>query len=191
MLHRSVDHSLVANNIVRNNGREGGTSHGGIVLFESDHNIIRDNIVDGNPNGIRFSVGASHNLIENNTVTNSTRYGVYFFKSQSDAPERCDGLMRSNTFKNNQISGSAESAIRLKDSDKNLFRNNIIPEDEIRLSSARNNMFVDNELDSDLTFVLDGDGDTDRSSFLILAGDDDFNVRAEDGSNFTVVGGAP
>jgi parallel beta-helix repeat protein len=190
MLHRSVDHSLVEGNTVENNGQDGEDSHGGIVLFESDNNIIRNNIVSGNPNNIRISIGSSNNIFENNTLSNATRYGIYFFSSGSeDAPERCDGLPRGNTFKNNQILSAAQNIIRIKDSDKNLFRDNVINGSEIRLSSGRENMFINNTLSAGMILTLDADGDSTRASSAVVSDANDFAaIDLEAGSTVVNLG---
>ncbi len=144
MLHREVDNSTVECNYVADNGSTG------IALFESNYNQIKNNRVQKNKYGIRLSVGASYNLIENNVIEDSAKddlnkggYGVYFY-SGSDKGVRCDSRVyfdpnqannsfdsctrrpTYNRFINNLIDGSESHPIKINDSDRNLFMNNTI-----------------------------------------------------------------
>jgi parallel beta-helix repeat protein len=72
MLHRGVTDAVVENNTVENN-----STGGGIVVFDSVGNSIKNNTVTGNKYGLRFSVGTKDLAVSGNTVKGSLQYAVY------------------------------------------------------------------------------------------------------------------
>ncbi len=131
MIHRSVTNSLLERNTsYENNG-------GGIAVFESYNNIIRNNTVRNNGQAaLRLSVGAHSNLFEANTLEglSSTEpalagpgYIIYTYKG-SDLPEEgaSDGFVRNNIFRNNRMTGYKSPLIRLQEGPNNIFEGNTI-----------------------------------------------------------------
>ncbi len=143
MIHRSVDYSTIEDNVVSNN------SDSGIALFESNNNIIRNNTIVGNKNGIRLSVGSSFNIFDTNTIQATIGNSIYTYKG-SDLPTRGDGINRGNTWTHNVVNGTKIYVLKLGATngdrfDTNDFRNNIGARYD--LSGALNTTFVNNQTD--------------------------------------------
>ena len=66
MLHRGITDTVVENNEVR-----GQINGGGIVVFDSVGNTVRNNTIAGNKYGLRFSVGTRDLVVADNTITES------------------------------------------------------------------------------------------------------------------------
>jgi parallel beta-helix repeat protein len=117
MLHRGVTDSVVEDNTVVDN-----TTGGGIVVFDSVGNIIRNNTVSGNKYGLRFSVGTRDLTVSGNTVKNSLKYAVYTYKG-SDAASYTGSSGRPTgiTFTDNTFSGAAAEFFKIQDSDRFTF----------------------------------------------------------------------
>ena len=118
MLHRGVTDTLVENNIVENN-----STGGGIVVFDSVGNSIKENnTVTGNKYGLRFSVGTRDLAVSNNKVTGSLQYAVYTYKG-SDVPSYTgtSGRPTGITFTGNTFDGAGAELFKIQDSDKFTF----------------------------------------------------------------------
>ena len=117
MLHRGVTDTVVENNIVENN-----TTGGGIVVFDSVGNSIKNNTVTGNKYGLRFSVGTKDLVVSNNTVKGSLQYAVYTYKG-SDVPSftGTSGRPTGITFTGNTFDGAGAELFKIQDSDKFTF----------------------------------------------------------------------
>ena len=182
MLHRNSDYGLIEGNTVEGNGQVG------IAIFDSRFITIRQNIVKGNNDGIRFSVGAANNIVEFNTITNSVERGINFFKG-SDPPSPGDnGRPKNNTFRNNNISGSGREAIRLLESDSNLFESNVflgIAGIVLRFQLSLGNTLRNNTLLSPGSIILVGTSATPTS--LILQNQANVTVSRDAFSTVTYV----
>jgi parallel beta-helix repeat protein len=112
MLHRGVTDTVVEDNIVENN-----STGGGIVVFDSVGNSIKNNTVTGNKYGLRFSVGTRGLTVENNKVTGSLQYAVYTYKG-SDAPSftGTNGRPTGITFTGNTFDGAGSELFKIQDS---------------------------------------------------------------------------
>lgn len=117
MLHRNTNDSLVKDNELYDN------VDSGIAIFDSHRNQIFGNTARYNAKGIRFSVGSSNNIIENNIFSENSKYGMYFYKG-SDIPTTGDGRVKSNTFKNNVVNTNISVAVKMSQADSNVFENN-------------------------------------------------------------------
>jgi len=118
MLHRNANDSLVELNTVNDNGDSG------LAIFDSHRNLVRDNISLRNGKyGIRLSVGASYNRVEENDFGWSRLNGIILYKG-SDQPTSGDGRPKNNLFVNNEVHHSRDYAIVLKDADYNSFADN-------------------------------------------------------------------
>jgi poly(beta-D-mannuronate) C5 epimerase len=117
MLHRGVTDTIVENNIVDNN-----STGGGIVVFDSVGNTIKNNTVTGNKYGLRFSVGTKDLAVSGNTVTGSLQHAVYTYKG-SDAASYTgtSGRPTGITFTDNIFEGAGAELFKIQDSDKFTF----------------------------------------------------------------------
>src|SRR6185503_14614740 len=103
-----------------------------IAIFDSDRAAIRNNLVISNFNaGMRFSVGASDNVIDHNEVGYSGKYGFYLYAGDDLAePDDSDPTVsarpRRNLFSNNLVHHSVSEAINLGDADDSTFNRNTI-----------------------------------------------------------------
>ncbi len=117
MLDRGSNNNQIYENTVYNNSD-------GIAIFQSEKNIIRDNMLTGNERGVRINATydrddeydglANDNVVLNNTIRDSTQYGIYLY-------ERAD----KNTIEGNLIEGSAASGVYVK-TGGNAIRGNIV-----------------------------------------------------------------
>lgn len=119
MLHRGVTDTIVENNEVR--GQKNG---GGIVVFDSVGNTIRNNTITGNKFGLRFSVGARDTVVTGNTVSGSLANAVYTYKG-SDAPvySGTSGRPSGITFTDNTFIGGTTGAelFKVQEADRFTF----------------------------------------------------------------------
>jgi len=149
MLHRSVDNSLVEYNQVFDN------EDTGIALFESNNNVIRGNIVQGNKTGIRLSVGSSYNSFQDNIIFGSTDIAIYTYQG-SDEPIRVgnDGINRGNTWSQNKITATSAYILKLSATDGDTFSDNDFtgnPLAKVYLKGGTNITYTNNLLDSGIT----------------------------------------
>ncbi|WP_320152098.1 right-handed parallel beta-helix repeat-containing protein [uncultured Tolumonas sp.] len=149
MLHRSVDYSLVENNQVFDN------EDTGIALFESNNNIIRGNIVQGNKTGIRLSVGSSYNSFQGNMIFGNTDNAIYTYQG-SDEPARVgnDGINRENVWSQNDITATGAYILKLSATDGDTFSDNDFtgnPLAKFYLKGAVNTTYSNNLLDPEMT----------------------------------------
>ena len=149
MLHRNTDDATVENNRAYRNGDSG------IAVFDSHRNLIRNNVVDGNEKGMRFSVGSSDNFIQNNEVLNSNKYGFYFYKG-SNLPAEGDGRPKRNVFANNTVLDSGVNGIKLREGDENLFKDNHFRNNgkDIVLIEAHNNTLENNVVEGNAMYGI-------------------------------------
>ena len=117
MLDRGSNVNQIYNNIVYNNSD-------GIAIFQSEKNLIKDNMLTNNERGVRINATydqgdifdglANENVVLNNTIRDNTQYGIYLY-------ERAD----KNTIEGNTVEGSAASGLYIK-TGGNTIRGNII-----------------------------------------------------------------
>ena len=119
MLHRYDTDSLIEGNRCMNNGDSG------IALFATSRDTVRSNICLGNvASGIRCSVGASDNLIENNEFGNGAAFGFNLYRGDDPPAPGDDGHPRRNRFLNNLVHDNAGNGILVTTADDNLFMGN-------------------------------------------------------------------
>lgn len=120
MLHRYCDDSLIEGN------RSFRNTDAGIALFDVKRVVVRSNTCLENFNaGVRCSVGAADNLIENNEFAYGGNFGLYLYKGV-DAPFPGDnGHSKRNRFINNYVHHNAGPGIFVTTSDDNVFSRNI------------------------------------------------------------------
>jgi poly(beta-D-mannuronate) C5 epimerase len=159
MLHRSCNDWLIEGNNSSSN------SNSGIAIFASDRTTIRNNVCSSNANSsIRLSVGSEKNWIGGNQLNNSGQHGLYLYEG-NDPPEPDDdgtgldsGRPASNTFTNNQLIGYGAEAIKVQNSDSNVFAGNVLLGNNtlLRFDTATNNLVTNNILPSDTLAKLVG-----------------------------------
>ena len=141
MLHRGVTDAIVKNNVVENN-----STGGGIVVFDSVGNSIKNNTVTGNKYGLRFSVGTKDLAVSGNTVKGSLQYAVYTYKG-SDTPSftGTSGRPTGITFTDNTFDGAGAELFKIQDSDTFTFTGGSIkpgaPTRGPKFERARGHMF--------------------------------------------------
>jgi len=116
VLDRGSNNNRFANNEVYNNAD-------GVVVFQSQKNLIENNTLHDNTVGLRinatFSPGsfdsrANENTVQNNTIQNNFQYGIYLY-------ERAD----KNLLQGNTISGNVGAGINVKSGGNTIQGNTI------------------------------------------------------------------
>jgi parallel beta-helix repeat protein len=117
MLHRGVTNSVIEGNVVT-----GNSTGGGIAIFDSIGNEIKNNTIIGNKYGLRFSVGTKDLVVSGNTVKNSVTNAVYTYKG-SDVPSFTGSTGRPTniTFTDNTFDGAGSDLFKIQDSDSFTF----------------------------------------------------------------------
>jgi len=156
MLHRSSNDGLVEDNEAWDNGDSG------IAIFASARTLIRNNVLLNNGKaGMRFSMGAADNQIENNEIGGSGQYGFYFYRG-SDTPEPGDdGRNKRNVFTGNEVHDIAGEGIKMTDSDDNRFEGNTFRAvgDKMRFTTSAGTTLAGNTIPSTVTLTLTGTAD--------------------------------
>jgi len=137
MLHEKSDFNIIENNIL-----EGNTS--GVALFASSNNIIRNNTIKNNRYGVRANVSSNNNAIQNNYISGSKLYGVYFYDKANS------NLIRENTLERNDV------AIYVR-SDANEISKNNLAYNNIGISfqgKAANNTLRDNQIKRSMVYGI-------------------------------------
>jgi poly(beta-D-mannuronate) C5 epimerase len=133
MLHRGITNTVVTGNNVHDQ-----PNGAGIAIFDTVGQTVTGNTVTNNLYGIRISVGSANNVFSGNTVTGSTKYGVYTYKG-SDTPETATstaGRPAGNVFTSNTFSGSKVAAVNLTDTDGTRFDKDTFGGGAIRVSTS-------------------------------------------------------
>lgn len=129
MLHEKSDHNVVENNVLYGNTD-------GIALWHSSDNLIQNNSITDNIQGIRANAGSIKNVITKNRLLKNKDYGVYFY---TDADTN---LVHDNVIRNS----NAAVYIRTKN---NEISNNIIQDNKTGiyfLGKAENNSVAKNQI---------------------------------------------
>jgi parallel beta-helix repeat protein len=131
---RNVSDSIAINNNVSNSGI-------GIAASESYANDISGNIVSNNRVGLQLKGGSFNNILNNNTVANTSECGILVTGNAKDNAILHNGVYdsakngiclsqgsESNRFSSNLIDSPGNFGISVKDRDSegNVFENNII-----------------------------------------------------------------
>ncbi|CAM9430926.1 unnamed protein product [Ascophyllum nodosum] len=155
--HRSTDYADAYDNIARRN------LEGDFGIFESIGVTIHDNTMEGGKYGVRLSLGARDCDVYNNVMTNSTRYGVFFFRGSDEAEASIawNGRPRENIIRENTISYPVEGqGVAVTDSDYNEILDNVfIGIDSLRFDNSTETLVLGNVLPDGVSFNLD-DGAT-------------------------------
>jgi parallel beta-helix repeat protein len=126
---------FIASNNVSNVSR---TFRSGILLGSSDNNIVTDNVLWNNYNGIEIEFSSSGNDIVGNTILTSHMHGIMLLDTHN------------NTIANNFVSRN-NHGIRLSFSTDNILANNTAidnVQDGIFLRDSYSNVVIDNDLSS-------------------------------------------
>ena len=126
MLHRYTDDSLVENNHSYDN------RDSGIAIFDSHRNTVINNRFENNGRAaVRFSVGASENLIADNILLGldedleGNGYAIFGYQG-SDLPIAGDGRPKHNVIRDNQITSFKSPMIKWKEATENRFERNVV-----------------------------------------------------------------
>lgn len=156
MLHRGVTNTVVANNTVLNH-----PTGGGIAIFDSVGNVIRDNVITGAKYGLRVSVGSMANTFQDNVVEDSSQYAAYLYKG-SDTPmySATSGRPTANTFVGNTFDGTGSSIVKLSSAQDTVFEDNVLAGAGagVYADSSPGTVFRANDYPSFLIFSTAGTG---------------------------------
>ena len=148
-------HELSDNNIIEDNEVYGNID--GISLFQSSGNRVMGNTVRDNITGIRVfgrnGITSSDNLFENNEVFGNTKDGIYIY-SESDA----------TTVKNSTVHSNGRNGIYINSTSDNLLEGNVLRENDvgIRIDSAdtvvpsKRNVIQANTLEKNRRHIVQG-----------------------------------
>ena len=129
MLHEKSDFNIIENNTVT-----GNTS--GIALYRSSNNIVRNNTIANNRHGVRANAGSEGNIVQNNSITGSGLYGIYFYDKANN------NSVSNNTFEYNDV------GIYIKSDSNNISKNSLI-NNAVGVyfqDQASNNVLADNQI---------------------------------------------
>ncbi len=147
-------------NVIENNTLDGNMS--GIALWRSSNNTIRNNKLKLNQHGIRANVSSKKNIITNNYISESKRYGFYLYEDANDNLIQNNTLSRNqvavyikannNIIENNNISNNGIGIYFLDTATGNQANGNVIEESEVyaiytKVDSGLFNIQSDNELE--------------------------------------------
>ena len=137
------DYNIVQNNILINN------LHGVCLDYHSNHNIFRNNYVSDNMFGLSAVTACSYNLFYNNTVEDNTYIGIHI-ATFSDADQH------DNQILNNTIINSRTGLNLVQNSYNNTMENNTIRNCDIaiHLKQSDNNIFQNNNLQKNIIQAL-------------------------------------
>lgn len=151
--HRSTNYAIAYNNICRRN------LEGDFGIVESTGVHVYDNVMEGGKYGIRLSLGARDCLVEDNVMSDSFRYGVFFYRGSDEAEASADwdGRPRNNIIRNNAISDPVEGqGVAVTGSDYNeIVDNTFVGIDRIRFEDAIDNLFAGNTLPDGVSITLE------------------------------------
>jgi parallel beta-helix repeat protein len=139
-----MDQGSNGNNISNNSIELNSAS--GVLLQNNENNLIINNILIKNYNGI-FLDRSYHINIKNNLVSINNKTGIYL-----------DQGANNNIIENNEISSNQDSGIKLSMSDENLIRRNSVINNNQGIwlgSSYDNKIFHNNFIDNEYQVFLD------------------------------------
>ena len=129
MLHEKSDFNVIENNTVTGNVS-------GIVLWRSSNNIVRNNTVKDNRHGVRANMASNKNTVQNNNISGSGLYGIYFYDKANS------NLVNNNTFDGNKVGVYVKS-------DQNEISKNILTNNGVGIyfqDTALNNKLAQNQI---------------------------------------------
>jgi parallel beta-helix repeat protein len=163
MLHRGVTNSVVENNLVYDQ-----PNGAGVAIFDTDGDTVENNTITDNLFGFRLSVGASNNVLENNTVTldsnyptgNTPEYGVYTYIGSDIPTYNSSGMPSGNQFVNNQFNfnGMGSNIVKLSPAANTYFSGNsfLNPNGSVAITAGAGNNFADNVFATNQQFTIKG-----------------------------------
>eukprot|EP00752_Nemacystus_decipiens_P001269 g1266.t1 len=151
--HRSTNYAEAYGNTCKRN------LEGDFGIVESTGCSIRNNTMEGGKYGIRLSLGAQDNVVYENTIRDSFRYGVFFFRGSDEAEASADwdGRPRNNTIRDNSISDPEESqGVAVTGSDENFILDNVfVGIGSLRFDDAIDTLVTGNDLPEGVEFSLE------------------------------------
>ncbi|CAM9349963.1 unnamed protein product [Ectocarpus sp. 6 AP-2014] len=163
--HRSTDYAEAYDNVCRRN------LEGDFGIVESTGVKVYDNVMEGGKYGIRLSLGAQECEVYGNVMSDSTRYGVFFYRGSDEAEASADwdGRPRLNVIRDNTISDPGEEkGIAVKESDNTMILDNKFSGiDTLRFDDSTETLVTGNELpDGVASFCLFFFAGTTRAAFF-------------------------
>lgn len=175
MLHRTSDDWIVEGNLSYDNGDSG------MSIFGCRGITVRNNEFTNNGNaGVRLSVGAHENLIEENLIDGSGKYGFYLYQGSDTPNPGDDGRNSHNIFRNNIVRNCANEAIKSTSSDENDFVSNQLENngDTLRFTESVGNLLQDNIIVGDVT--LKNAGSASVPTLTYVTGQPVMKIRVDD-----------
>ena len=127
---KNTINSLLQSNQIHDNKQSG------ISIRNSSFNTITSNALNNNRVGIALAQNSFENLVNNNSVQNSSLYGIYFQSNSS-----------SNKVEKNVLQNSQNGGIAVNDGRYNTFSKNMVTNNSdfgIRFRNASGNIIIDN-----------------------------------------------
>ncbi|CAM9098445.1 unnamed protein product [Scytosiphon promiscuus] len=151
--HRSTDDAIAYGNTCRRN------LEGDFGIVESMGAKVYNNVMEGGRYGIRLSLGAQNNTVYDNVMSNSTRYGVFFYRGSDEAEASADwdGRPQFNIISNNSISDPVEGqGVAVTGSDYNeILGNTFVGIDTLRFEDAMETLVVGNIIPDGVGFTVE------------------------------------
>jgi len=120
---------------------------------------------------VRLSVGSAGNQVFNNTISQSSSYGVYLYKG-SDAPENStpSGHPTGNIFTDNTVDTTGSNIVKQSEADGSVFTGNTFTHagSSVMLELSAGTTFTGNTFDPNQTFKLSGS--TSEPSSIVFHG---------------------
>ena len=129
---KNTKNSLLQYNQIHDNKQSG------ISIRNSSFNTITSNTLNNNRVGIVLAQNSFGNLVNNNSVQNSSLYGIYFQSNSS-----------SNKVEKNVLQNSQNGGIAVNDGRYNTFSKNMVTNNSdfgIRFRNASGNIIIDNTI---------------------------------------------
>jgi parallel beta-helix repeat protein len=143
----------------------------GIMLEgHSDYNIISDNTISNNGDGIRFYYG-DHNTISGNTISSNDRDGIELWES------------RNNSITNNTINSNYYDGVYLWHADSTTFTDNTFSNDGLFVIYSRQNTVSGNTVNGKTLVYLEGETGTlvnGGAGQVLLVNCDSITVQNQD-----------
>jgi parallel beta-helix repeat protein len=117
MLYRGITDSVIEDNVV-----SGQINGGGIAIFDSVGNTVKNNTITGNEFGLRFSVGTKNTRVSGNKIEGSAVNALSVFKG-ADKPQYTgtSGRPSGITFTDNTFNGAGAAVLSVQDADSLTF----------------------------------------------------------------------
>ncbi len=145
-----LNHGLVENNTLISTSAGGGTYDGVIYVHHTGNATVKNNLIDGGKNGIYIEFAADGVVVEQNTVKNTTSFGVKVYEAKNgDGYHNYRGPANVTTRDNTLISENGYAGYGCYYVYGTSFVNNTVTGHSrgVQLSVANNSVVRDNRFD--------------------------------------------